>query len=90
MQAIGRRIDLVGQSDLGQGDLDAIDLGGRADQSAVGLAGGGGDLDLQIMDQGDQEAACVGAELGGLFRARDPQGRDLGILGGPGRVDGLE
>ena len=49
-----------------------------------------GDVDLQVMDQGDQKAACVGAEfaapVAGVIRSRC----HLRILGGPGCFDRLE
>ena len=83
-------VELVRQGDLDQRRLDPEDLGGHAEQLAAGLLVGRGDVELEVVHQGDEEAAGVGAELGRLLRADDPQRLHPLVVGLAGGLDGLQ
>ena len=94
LQGVWRRgIDLVGNGDLGQRHLHAVDLGGRAHHAPLGLFLGCGHFDLKVVDQCDKETSGIRGKLGRLFRPSDSHGRDLrvsglslsGVVHGPGK-----
>ncbi len=67
------RFDLVRQSNLSLRNLDAVDLGGSADHAPFGFTLWCRDFDLNVVNDGDEIALRIDAELGGLRRASDAQ-----------------